>query len=465
MTPHALTRTEFTHTAARALWRLALVGAALWSWAVPSHATLPIEHWVDVSGARVYWVHSPGIAMVDVQVDFDAGSRRDPRVQAGLAQAATLMMSRGLRAEGTAKAMDENALSEAWADWGAQVNANASWDRTSFALRSLSAADVLPHTSALLGRWMAHPAWDEAIWQRERQRWVSNLAEALSKPSGMGQRAFTQAVYGDHPYGLVSTEATLAAFGTEDMRRWHSTHLLPCRAVVSVVGALDRAQATALVQRIMAPLLAQQAQQTKGCPSLPPVPPVKPLAQAQNIVLPHSSAQTHLWLGQVGHARDDPDFFPLLVANHILGGSGFNARLTQVLREQRGYTYSVYSGFAPGAHAGAFTAQMQTRPDQATHALALMRQVIQSFVQEGPTAQEVQQAQDNLVQGFGLRIDNNRKLLAHVASIGWYGLPLDYLQTWTRKVQAVSAQDMQRAMARVLQPDRMVSVVVGPVAP
>lgn len=459
MTPHELPTSTSKHAAARALRRLALVGAALWSWALPSHATLPIEHWVDASGARVYWVHSPGIAMVDVQVDFDAGSRRDPRAQAGLAQAATLMMSRGLRAVGTDKAMDENALSEAWADWGAQANASASWDRTSFALRSLSAADVLPHTSALMGRWMAHPAWGEAIWQRERQRWVSSLAEALSKPSGMGQRAFTQAVYGEHPYGFVSTEATLSAIGTGDMRRWHSAQLLPCRAVVSVVGALDRAQAAALVQRIMAPL---QAQAAGGCPALPTLPEVQPLAQAQNIVLPHSSAQTHLWLGQVGHARDDPDFFPLLVANHILGGSGFNARLTQVLREQRGYTYSVYSGFSPGAHAGAFTAQMQTRPDQATEALALMRQVIRTFVQDGPTAQEVQQAQDNLVQGFGLRIDNNRKLLAHVASIGWYGLPLDYLQTWTRKVQAVSAQDMQRAMARVLQPDHMVSVVVGP---
>jgi zinc protease len=400
--------------------------------------------------------------MVDVQVDFDAGSRRDPRAQAGLAQAATQMMSRGLRAEGKAKAMDENTLSEAWADWGAQVNASASWDRASFSLRSLSAQDVLPQASALMGRWMAQPAWDEAIWRRERQRWSSSLAEALSKPSGLGQQAFTRAVYGDHPYGFTTSEATLTAIGTDDMRRWHSTLLLPCRAVVSVVGALDRSQATALVQRIMAPL---QAQQAKGCSSLPPVPQVKPLAQPQNIVLPHSSAQTHLWLGQVGYARDDPDFFPLLVANHILGGSGFNARLTQVLREQRGYTYSVFSAFAPAAHAGAFSAQMQTRPDQAAHALALMREVIQTFVQQGPTVQELQQAQDNLVQGFGLRIDNNRKLLAHVASIGWYGLPLDYLQTWTRKIQAVTAQDMQRAMARVLQPDRMVSVVVGPAAP
>jgi zinc protease len=168
-----------------------------------------------------------------------------------------------------------------------------------------------------------------------------------------------------------------------------------------------------------------------------------------------------VFIGQPGHKRDDPDFFALLVGNYTLGGGGFVSRLTTEVREKRGLSYSVYSYFSPGLHAGAFMVGLQTRPDQAEQALQVSREVVARFVAEGPTPQELKAAKDNLIGGFALRIDSNRKLLDNVANIAWNNLPLDYLDSWTRQVEKVTATDVRAAFARKLQPERMVTVVVG----
>jgi zinc protease len=177
--------------------------------------------------------------------------------------------------------------------------------------------------------------------------------------------------------------------------------------------------------------------------------------------LAFASAQAHVLVGQPGFKRSDPDFFALTVGNHILGGGGFTSRLTEEVREKRGLSYSVYSYFSPGSHTGAFTIGLQTRPDQAQQALTVVRDVLERFVTEGPTEAELQAAKDNLIGGFPLLIDSNRKLLGNVANIAWNGLPLDYLDTWTKQVQKLSVGDIRAAFARVLHPQRMVTVVLG----
>jgi zinc protease len=178
-------------------------------------------------------------------------------------------------------------------------------------------------------------------------------------------------------------------------------------------------------------------------------------------MIPFASAQAHVLIGQPGYKRSDPDYFPLVVGNYILGGGGFVSRLTEEVRQKRGLSYSVYSYFAPGMHAGAFTLGLQTKPEQAAQAVQVSRDVLRRFVAEGPTPAELKAAKDFLVGGFALRIDSNRKLLDNLANIAWYDLPLDYLDTWTKQVEKVTAADIKAAFARKLQPDRMVTVVVG----
>ena len=164
---------------------------------------------------------------------------------------------------------------------------------------------------------------------------------------------------------------------------------------------------------------------------------------------------------QPGFKRDDPDFFALTVGNYILGGGGFVSRLTAEVREKRGLSYSVYSYFNPALHAGAFTIGLQTRPDQANQAVQVSRDVLAKFVEEGPTEVELKAAKDNLMGGFALRIDTNAKLLDNVSNIAWNKLALDYLDTWTQQVEKITLTDIKAAFGRKLQPERMVTVVVG----
>lgn len=440
------------YIAARAL----LISAGVVFYAQSAWALLPIQHWREPSGAQVWLVESPAIPMVDVQIDFDAGSRRDPANQAGLASAVATMASKGVRAGRGAAALDENALGEAWADLGAQFEVGAGKDALSYSLRSLTEPDLLDKAVLLAARQMAEPAWPQDVWERERARWTAALREADTRPGTVASQAFAAAVYGNHPYGQRATEDTLARIQLADMQQFHTRHVDACRARVHIVGAVERAQARLLVAALLARLPASDP-----CPALPAVPEVAPLVAAMEKDIPFASAQAQVLVGQPGFKRSDPDFLALLVGNHILGGGGFVSRLTEEVREKRGLSYSVYSGFAPGLHAGAFTIALQTRPDQAAQALQVAREVLDRFVTEGPTEEELRAAKDNLVGGFALRIDSNRKLLSNVVNIATNGLPLDYLDGWTKRVEALTVADIRAAMARKLQPARMVTVVLG----
>ena len=428
-------------------------------------AGIAIEHWIQPSGAQVFLVQSHAIPMVDVQLDFDAGSRRDPAGQAGLASATASMSGMGVPvnpARGE-PALDENALGEAWADLCASFGGHASSDRMSFALRSLTYPDLLTKAVQLAARQLAAPAFPADIWQRERETMSAAIKEANTRPATLAQRAFDQAVYGAHPYGYDTTEDSLKRIEVAHMADLYRQMIQPCRAKVTLVGALTRAHADALVVQLLAGLAGSQTT-TAGemhCPALRVVAEVAPLTQASEQRLAFDSAQAHVLLGQPGYKRNDPDFFALLVGNYILGGGGFVSRLTNEVREKRGLSYSVYSYFAPGLHAGAFALGLQTRPDQADQALQVSRDVLARFVADGPTEAELKDAKDNLIGGFALRLDSNRKLLDNVANIAWNNLPLDYLDNWTQRVQSLTVADIKAAFQRKLQPDRMVTVVLG----
>ena len=439
-------------------WALAIICLSFGLASVPAQAAIAIQHWTQPGGAKVYLVESPAIAMVDLQVDFDAGSRRDPAAQAGLASVTASMLDKGVRAEKGEAALDENALSEAWADLGAQFGASAAADRLSFSLRSLTEPDLLQKAVALAAREIAEPAFPDAIWQRERQRIEAAIKESYTRPATLAGRAYSEAVYGSHPYGFETTAATLGRIGVADMKRTHATGVVACRAKISIVGAVTRAQADAMVTQLLARL------PQKPCADLPPLGPVAevaPLAQPQDRRIAFNSAQAQVLIGQPGYKRTDPDHFPLFVGNYILGGGGFVSRLTNEVREKRGLTYGVSSYFSPGLHAGSFTLSLATRPDQAAQALGVAREVLADFVAKGPTEAELQAAKDNLIGGFALRIDSNRKLLDNISFIAWSELPLNYLDTWTQVVEKVTVADIRAAFARKLQPEKMVTVVLG----
>ncbi|MCS6765074.1 MAG: insulinase family protein [Candidatus Protistobacter heckmanni] len=435
------------------------VCAALGALAPQAHAVLPIERWTAKSGARVVFVASPSIPMLDVRVDFDAGSRYDPEGKAGLANLTAGLLSAGVDAApaGSAaagKARSEGEMSDAFADIGAQFSASSGIDFASARLRTLSNPAMRAEALELMTQALQRPAFPANAFERDRQIAMSNVRENMTRPATVARVAFFHALYGRHPYGYSATEASLSAIRREDVAAFYRNAYAANRAVVSIVGAVTRQEAEALAEKLTAGLPAASA-------AAPAMPPVLPLKEGLEERIVHPSEQAHILVGQPAIARNDPDYFPLLVGNQVLGGGGFASRLTEQVREKRGLSYSVYSYFLPLQQPGIFEMGLQTRKDQADQALKVANQTVADFAAKGPTEAELRAAKDNLVKGFPLRIDGNAKLLDTVASIAWYGLPLDYLDTWGEKVERVTSADVRAAFARRVQPDRMVTVIVG----
>ena len=405
-----------------------------------------IQHWQTANGARVYFVESRALPIVDVQVDFAAGSAYDPQAKAGLAT-----LTRGVLDLGAGE-LDENAIAGRLADLGAQLGGGADLDRASVSLRTLADETKREPALAILRSVLQAPRFAPDIIERELARRAAALKDALTRPDTLAVRAFWSALYPEHPYGRHATPESLAGLTRADVQAFYATHYRAERATVTLVGDLSRAQAEAIATRLVEAL-------PSGVPAAALPVPQGYVAGETRIV--HPSAQAHVYLGLPAIQRGDPDFFPLMVGNYSLGGGGFVSRLMKEVREKRGYAYSVYSSFSPLAQPGPFQIVLQTKGAQADEALAVAREVLARFVAEGPTAAELKAAKQNLVGGFPLRLDSNRKILDNAAVIGFYGLPLDYLDRYAANVERVSAADVKAAFARHVAPEGLFTVVAG----
>ena len=424
---------------------LALVTGCL-TWACAAHAGPKIEHWTLDNGARVYFVESRALPLLDIQIDFAAGSASDPGDRAGLASLTRSLLDIG------SEGLNEQQIAEAIADTGAQFGGGVDLDRSSFSLRTLSSQTERDAAVSLAARLISAPTFPEEAVERERNRAIAGLREALTRPGTLAAQAFSRAVFGDHPYARTTTEQSLTAITRDDLLAFHSNHYVTARATVSLVGDVSRDEAHAIATVL-----------TQGLASGEAAPPVRAPALPQRSLerIPHPSAQAHISVGMPGMSRDDPDYYPLLVGNYTLGGGGFVSRLTREVREKRGFAYSVYSYFQPMQVEGPFEIGLQTRGNQADAALQVVEQVLQDFIASGPTEAELAAARDNIINGFGLRLDSNRKILDHVAMIGFYRLPLDWLDAYPGQVQQVTAAQIQDAFARRIRPEHLVTIIAG----
>lgn len=429
-----------------ARWRpVAAVALALAS--TLAHAALPIEHWRTSNDVPVYFVRADAIPMLDVSVLFDAGARRDPPARPGVASMVGRMLDKG------AGALDETELSESFARIGARLGGGAGTDRASVSIRTLSEPSVRDRAIELTSLVIASPRFDPAILDREKTRLAQALAQSLTQPATIAQRQLDELLYPDHPYGRNPDPAAIEAIGVEDLRAFHRRHYVARGAVVAMIGAIDRAEAERIAERLVGGLPA-------GDPP-DPLPPVGEGSPGVEVRIAHPASQSHILLGMPALTRSDPDYFPLYVGNYVLGGGGFVSRLYDEVREKRGLAYSVYSYFMPMRQPGPFLVGLQTSKEQTDEALELVRSTIRRFVHEGPTEEELAAAKSNLVGGFALRIDSNAKILGQLALIGDEGLPLDWLDVWIERVEAVTLEQVREAFRRRIDPDRLSTVVVG----
>jgi zinc protease len=418
--------------------------------ALPAHATLPIQAWQTPTGARVLFVETHDLPMIDLAVDFPAGASRDTPDKSGAAS-----MTLGLM-RGGAGAYSEEALSERLASIGADLSGRFDMDRAGYGVRTLSSARERDEALALFAAVLQSPTFPQQIFEREQQRALAGLREAETRPEVLGDREFRHLIYGAHPYSLRGTGEveTLARLRREDLVDFYRQHFTAGDAVVSIIGDLTRTEAQTIAEQVTAGL-------PRRTQALPALAAVAQLETAQVRRIAHPATQAHILIGQPGIKRLDPDYFPLFLANQVLGGGGFSSRLSQEIRQKRGYAYSAYSYFNPLLQEGPFQVALQTKKEQAQEALKVAQDTLQSFVSEGPTQEELEAAKQNIIGGFALRIDSNKKILEYLSIIGFYRLPLTYLDDFTERIEQVTLAQVKDALRRRLHPGRMATVIVA----
>lgn len=425
-----------------------LLGAGLLLLAGAAQATPQIQTWTTQNGARVLFVAAPELPMVDVRVVFDAGSARDGD-RLGLASLTTAMLTQG------ARDWDADTIALRMENVGAQITSSTDRDLSTVSVRSLTQPKALDTAVETLAGVLATPTFEPDDLERLRQNTLIAIRQDEESPRTVAQKALYRAVFGEHPYASdpTGTEASVRALSREDLMDFHRRYFTGANAVVAIVGDLDRTAAEGLAERVIGSLPAGER------PA--PLPAVTDLATGAMERIAHPSTQTTVLAGQPGMRRGDPDYFALYLGNHILGGSGLVSLLMEEVREKRGLSYSTFSYFLPLAQPGPFLMGLQTRNDQADQAREVMLDTLRRFVTEGPTEEELTAAKKNLTGGFPLRIASNADILGYLAVIGFYGLPLDYLDRFIERIESVDAAQIRDAFARRVHPDRLAIVSVG----
>ncbi len=419
---------------------------ALCCMAGSAFATPRIQHWQAPSGAQVYFVEDHDLPMLDVAVNFAAGNGHDAAEKVGVAG-----MTHGLLDAG-AQGLSEDDIARKLADIGAQMGGSFDADRAAVSLRTLSSAAERDAALDIMARVLQQPLFPETVLAREKKSLIASLKEAETKPEHLAEKAFGKAVFGTHPYGWSEDVADVEKIKRADLESFYRAHYSAKSAVVALMGDVSRQQAEAIAQQLTGQLPQGEGFELRAVTR-------KIAASEQRIA--HPASQSHILIGAPGIARNDADYFPLYVGNYILGGGGFVSRLMNEVREKRGMAYSVYSYFMPMQQPGAFQIGLQTKKEQADEALQLVRATVRTFVDKGVTEQELRAAKDNIIGGFALRIDSNRKILDYLSVIGFYQLPLTYLDDFTTKVDKVTARQIHDAFKRRIDPDAMATVIVG----
>jgi zinc protease len=428
-----------------------LLGLLLFIYGQLSFAAAKIEQWQTPQGSRVYYVRTESLPMADIQIIFDAGSARDGQ-QFGLASLTASVFDTG------AGKWNADAIAQRFESVGAVFSVDASVDNATLSLRTLTDKAMFDKSLETVHTILTQPTFKEADFKREKSRTLVSLKQQEELPGAVAGIAFANALYGSHPYAHQSTglSKTVSTLTSADLRRFYQNYYVAANAIVVIVGDLSKEQAEQTALALLKDLPMGKKPE--------PLPDVVLPTQATQQHLEFPSAQTHVLVGLPVTFRKDPDYYNLYVGNHILGGSGLVSKLFDEVREKRGLAYSASSSFSPLLKPGPFTVSLQTRNDQAPQALEVLNKVLGDFVNQGPTEAELTAAKKNLIGGFPMRFDTNKKLATYVGMIGFYEMPIDYLDTFQQKVEQTTVASISDAFKRRINLNALQTVTVGKTA-
>jgi len=409
---------------------------------------LNIQQWSSKNGAQVYFVRAKQLPMVDIKIVFHAGSARDGD-KFGLASITNSLLNQStgkLSADDIADQLDSV---------GAQYYASVDRDAAEVSLRSLSDKKYLQPALKTFAAIVSDPTFPNKAFYREQKLAVATIKQKQQSPVYIANNAFFKALYGDHPYShpVLGTIKTVNDLSSKDVKRFYKKYYVAANAIIAIVGDVSVSDAHSIAEQITANL-------SKGREA-PALSKAKSVDDSITKKIQFPSTQTTILIGQLGINRQSPNYFPLYVGNYILGGGMLVSRLFEHVREQQGLVYGIYSFFNPLPALGPFQIQLQTRNNKAKDALQITNQVVDSFIADGPDNPELTAAKQNIVGGFPLQFASNSSIADKLLNLGFYHLPLDYYDTFSDKVSAVTMMQVQQAFKQQIDPNKMITIMVG----
>lgn len=406
------------------------------------------EQWQTKNGVRVVFYPAKEVPMLDISLAFAAGSAYDGE-QFGLSALTTQLLNQGNNgwsADKIAEKIEKN---------GAQFKADTSRDMVTLSMRTLSRPDALNDAVEALGLIVGEPNFPETAFEREKNQQLMAIKQLQESPEDVANLTFFKALYGQHPYGhpVIGDESHVNAITLKNVRDFYQQFFVGKNAVLVLVGALDSKTAHQVAEELVSKLPEGQ--------EAPPIPKASSLTKNESIHIPFPSSQTMVRIGQLGIDHHNPYYFPLLVGNNILGGASLVSTFAIELREKRGLTYGIYSQFAPMPGPGPFVITLSTRNNQANTATQLTRDILISFIKNGPTAEKLQATKQYLTGSFPLSLASNRSIADILVKIAFYHLPDNFLDTYIERINQVTVQDVKKAFQAQLSPDALLEVTVG----
>jgi zinc protease len=414
-----------------------------------ARAAVAIQEVRSAGGITAWLVEDYTVPIVAIRFAFPGGSTQDPPGKEGLAN----LMS-GLLDEGAGE-LDSDAFQQRLDDAGAELRFNAGRDHFYGSMRVL--VEQRAEAFGLLGLALTQPRFDQGPVDRIRSQVVAGIVAGARDPDRAAQIAWSQAVYGDHPYGRRNegTEATLASITLDDLRAQHRRLFARSQLRIAVVGAIDAETLKGELDRVFGALPAE--------PELAQVAKVD-LKLGQEIDVAYDLPQTSLRLAFPGIERKDPQFFAAYLMNEVLGGGTFSSRLFEEVREKRGLAYSIGSSLINNEYSAGLVISTATRSDRAAETLDVIRREVARMAAEGPTEAELDAAKKYVVGAYAINnLNSSAAIAATLVELQLDDLGIDYIQKRAAQIDAVTPEQARAAAKRLLSAEPAI-MVVGPAA-
>jgi zinc protease len=412
-------------------------------------ANIKIENWHSKNGSKVYFVKTTALPMVDVRVVFAAGSAYDGQ-HWGQAAFVNNMLGQATRS----KSSDE--IANDFDNVGAVFNTSIDQDKAIVSLRTLTASKYYKPAIATFVDVLAHAKFDNQAYQLILNQTLASIKALKESPDSVAAEVFNKTLYGDQPYGhpVDGTNSTVQALTLETINQFYKNYYVAKNADIVIVGDLSRGGAENLANELSDAL--PSGSHAKALAAM------QPAAKDKTVHVEFPSKQTAIVLGQLGITRKNSDYFPLIVGNSILGQLPLSSLLFQNVRNTRGLAYYAVSSFDVLQYKGPFEIQLKTRAEKTSESVTVVKQTLSDFVKNGPTKDELKIAKDYINGSFPLSTATNSAILSAVTNIAFYNRSLDFMDTYLKKVNAVTASEIKNAFEKTLSPKNMILVTVGP---